>query len=159
MVRQAAVIVGALAIAMILAGCGGSSGDDEGTASAPIGKAEFIRQADALCTKGGEETEAEFVSYAKEKKVAKGKALNQAQSEEVIQDIVVPALRQQVSDLRALGVPTEDQAQVNGFLDEIEVVLDKAEEDPKAAVKVLGEEIAKADQQIAGYFKVCGQKK
>jgi hypothetical protein len=155
-VRLIAVIAGVLAIATIAWGCGG---DEEGTASAPAGKAEFIEKADALCTRGGKETEAEIAAYAKDENVDESKEPTPAQSEEVIAEIVVPALRKQVDEIRALGVPTEDEAQVNGFLDDIDAALDKAEDDPKNAVRSLGEEMAKADQQIQGYFRVCGQEK
>ncbi len=167
--RLSAVIVVALTAILVAAGCGGGSDGDGGgdsggggggeTAAAPLSQAEFVKKADALCIQGGKETESEFVAYAKENKIAKGKEPTQEQSEEVIEEIILPELRRQVEEIRGLGIPTQDQAQIGVFLNDVEDVIERGEEDPGNAVQNLNKELTAADQQIQGYFKVCGQKK
>jgi hypothetical protein len=108
------LLLAAVLIALLsAAGCGSgssdssASGDSGSTESASLTKAEFIKQADAICKK----TEAERVSGIKAfyKKVGANpeKALVGKQGEEMVFVAIVPPLEKQAEELRALGVPNE----------------------------------------------------
>ena len=164
--RLSATIAGALALILIVAGCGGGSDDDgggggggEATTAAPLSKAEFVKKADEACTKGGKETGAEIATYLKEKNVPKGKGPSEAQAEELLEEIVFPELRSQIEEIRGFGIPADDELQVEFFLRDVEAVVEKGEEDLGKAVQSFEKELVKADKQIQGYFKVCGQRK
>ncbi len=164
-----------LAIVLIVAGCGGGSdsttgdggsspdggattdGGDATTAS--ITKAQLIAGADAVCTKGGKESEAEFASYVRENEIPEGKEPTEAQYAEIADEILVPALQQQVDEIRALGVPAEDEAQVEAILNALDEAIEEIEAaDPKVAVQSAPKFLADAGELIQDYgFKVCGQ--
>jgi hypothetical protein len=135
-------------------GCGGS-GDGE-TATASIAKAKFIAKADAICSSVGKESQSEFAAYAKAQKIPEGKEPTTAQWAEIGEEILIPDLKRQVDEIRQLGTPAGDEAQVETFLDEIEVVIEEAEKDP-ATAKSPDKLLADADKKISGYgFKICG---
>lgn len=159
-----ALLASVLAAALILAGCGGGGGGGDsasnstGPAAAPS-KAEFIKEADVICGEGGKQTQAEFAAFIKENKIAEGKELTTAQWEEVGTEILAPALHQQADEIRQLGAPTADEAQIEIFLERVDKAVEEIEDEPVIA-KEPSEVLADAHETIDGYgFKVCGQEK
>lgn len=165
-VRLAALLIVALAIAAMASGCGGgggdsgSSGDGDSDATATsISKAEFIKEADAICTKGGERAQSEFAAFAKESRIPEGGELSSAQWEEAGLKVLVPELEQQAEEVRQLGFPAGDEAQIEAFLDGVGKAIEGIEENPKLA-KDPSKLLADAHKAIEGYgFKVCGPEK
>ena len=154
-VRLIALLCVALAIVVAVAGCGGG-GD---TTAASISKAEFINEADAICKEGAKRAQSEFAAFAEESKISEGNELTTAQWEEVGTKVLVPALKQQVEEVRQLGSPAGDEAQIEAFLDGVDGAIEKLEENPKIA-KSPSKLLTDAHQAIAGYgFKVCGPEK
>lgn len=159
---------------LIVAGCGGGGGesDDAGgsgnaggndagnadtTTPASISKAEFIEGADAVCTKAGKKAQAELASYLKDNGI-EGNKLNPQQTEDVAKDILAPVLQFQVDEIRALGVPEQDQLQIVSFLSEVEAAASKAEKNPTMAIQSPDQLLSKARAIVAGYgFEVCAQ--
>lgn len=45
-------------------------------------------------------------------------------------EMVIPSIRQQVADMRALGFPEGDEGTLGAIFDDTEIVLDDLEEDP-----------------------------
>lgn len=151
-VRLSVMLIAVLAIAAVASGCGG--GGDASTAS--ISKAEFIKKADAICTEGGERTQSNFAAFAKENKIPEGKELTTAQWEAAGTKVIVPALEQQAEEVRQLGIPAGDEAQIEAFLDGVDKAVEEIEENPKLA-KSAPKLLTDAHQAIKGYgFKVCG---
>jgi hypothetical protein len=157
-----ALLACVLAAALILVGCGGGSSDSTDSASdsgASPSKAEFIKEADAICKEGGEQTQTEFAAFVKESKISKGKELTTAQWEEVGTQILAPALQQQADEIRQLGLPVADEAQMEIFLEGVDKAIEEIEENP-AIAKEPSEVLVDAHRTIDGYgFKVCGQEK
>jgi hypothetical protein len=154
-VRLSAMLILVLAMTAIASGCGGGGGADDAS-TAPISKAEFIKKADAICTEGGKRTQAKFAAFAKENKISEGEELTTAQWEGAGTEVIVPALERQAEEVRQLGIPVGDEAQIEGFLEGVEEAVEKIEEDPKLA-KSAPKLLADAHQAIKGYgFKVCG---
>jgi hypothetical protein len=151
--RLIAVIAGALAIALVVVGCGGGS-DDE---APPISKAELIKKGDAICEKGGGKAQTKLNSYVKENKIAKGQEPTDAQFTEISEDILVPAIEVQIDEIRALGAPDGDEEQVEEMLDVLQEGIEGAEDDPVKAVKETSRLLAKGDKLLQEYgFEVCG---
>jgi hypothetical protein len=125
-------LIGALAglavLAVVVAGCGGSSDDTSSTAS--LSKAEFVKQGNAICKEGNEKIESEFEKFAKENNLSKKKAPTEAQLEEAAHKFLIPTITKQVEGLRALGAPSGEEEKVNTLLDDAEEALEEVEEDP-----------------------------
>jgi hypothetical protein len=169
--RQAIVLAVLLAASVALAACGGGSGGDgsgstESGGTTPtqgdtgsIGRSEFIRQADAACTKGQKTVEAEVKAYLKKSNVKEIGEADETQQEEVIETIAIPSLRTQIDEIRGLGAPSGEEAQVEGFLAAAEEGIEKGEDDPQAMFTSSTKVFAKADE-LADFigFKVCGQR-
>ena len=177
-------IAGALAIALILVGCGGNGGDsttasDASTSSAAsttspgtdsttspsgdsttssLSKAEFIKKADAICASGAKRTQSEYAAYVEEKKISGKKEPTPAQYAEVSEDIQVPAFKRQTEEIRALGAPAGEEDKVTALLDAVDAGIEKLEEaDPKEALESSSSMFAEADKLAGAYgLKVCG---
>ncbi|HEX3324231.1 MAG TPA: hypothetical protein VHR65_03705 [Solirubrobacterales bacterium] len=150
---QIAVAVGALMITLIAAGCGGN----EEAAPAPITKAQFIKQADAACTKGNEHFQTLYEDYVKETKLDITKKRTAAQWAEIVEKVLAPPLEQEVAEVRALGVPKGDGGKIGAILGAIEEGLEKVEEDPSVAANT-EEEFRKSYKLATEYgLRVCGR--
>jgi hypothetical protein len=106
-------VVGCLFGAFVLVGCG-----DDDDASDSISKEEFVSSANAICEEGAAEIEA-----------AEGEGLSEA---DFFLTIVIPSIRQQSEDMRALGFPEGDADTVEEILDDTEAALVVIETDPES---------------------------
>jgi hypothetical protein len=150
--RLVAAAVGALTIAMIVVGCSGN----EEAATASLTKAQFIKQADAACTKGNENFQTLYEEYVREAKLDVAKKKTAAQWTEIVEKVVAPALEQEVAEVRALGAPKGDRSQVNAILGAIEGGLEKVKENPSLATNT-EDEFVKSYKLATKYgLKVCG---
>jgi hypothetical protein len=143
-------LAGVVAIAVIAAGCGSSSDDS-------LTKAEYIKQGDALCKKGGEEIEADVKSYAKENDISLKKEPTKEQLGELSENAVIPGIKNQLEGLKDLGTPSEDEALANELVESLEEGIEKGEEDPTAFVTA-GDSLSKANELAKEFgFTECGQ--
>lgn len=159
--RTAFAIAVAAVLAFSIAACGGGGGgDDSSDSSTGDGGSAvssiFIEEADAICASAKKQVQGEFRAYLEEKKIKEPKT--PAQINEVIETIGIPALRKQLTSLRALGAPGEED-KVNEYLDAVEVGIKKGEEEPRILFTSTAQVFSEADK-IAGEIglKVCGQR-
>jgi len=149
--RLSAMFAGVVGVAVIAAGCGG--GGDSSTVS--ITKAQFVKQADAACKKGEERIQADFQAYIEGHK----KNLSNPTEDdfaEVVETVVAPDVEQEVSEIRALGVPSGDEDKIEAILDSVEEGREEAEADPKNAVQTTPASLEKAKKLAKEYgLKVC----
>jgi hypothetical protein len=122
-------IGGAIAVALIAAGCG-SSGDSATNSTATLTKAEFVKQGNAICAAGNKEINAGFENFFKENEFSKKKQPTQAQIEEGTEEFVVPSIRKQIDELGELSAPEAEEQQFETLLENAEAQLEKGEEDP-----------------------------
>src|SRR5437870_516698 len=94
-----------LAVGAIAAGCGSSN--DNTTSTSSLTKAEFIAKADAICAAGNQAT-----NQAGQQQFGHNKP-TQAQIQQFATNTIVPNVEKQVSEIKALGAPAGDEAQVN----------------------------------------------
>jgi hypothetical protein len=116
---------------------GGSGGESTGTTpagggkettahSSSLSKAEFVEQANAICTREKTKGLEEMGAYAKQHR---GAATGQAKIEligEAIQKVFLPSVQSQVNQIRALGAPAGDEQEVEALLDSLEEAVEKA---------------------------------
>lgn len=154
--RLIAVVVAVAALAMIVAACGGGSDSTE-TASS-ISKAEFVKKGNAICAKGEKEVEDGVEKFAEKNNLSERNPASSKQVEELAEKILVPAVRKQLNELRALGIPSGDEEEVEAIFAAVEEALKETEEDPS----VFGQEggvgpFAKANKLSREYgLTVCG---
>lgn len=143
----------AIVTAAIVIGCGG--GDDTGDSStAALTKAEFVKQADAICSDATQQSETEAEEFAEENDFTLEKA-DEEQLEEAISAVLVPSLNQQAEGLSALGAPEGEEEQVEAIVTSLEDAATEIEDDPGALLK--GEALSEPSQLAAAYgLKVCG---
>jgi hypothetical protein len=152
------VMLGALvALVALIAGCGGGSSTENGGGSSTendvVLKAEFIKQGDAICKKGNEESETELDEFAKQKGFQS--ELSKDQIEEAVTAVLLPNLQRQAEELDALGVPAGDEDEVGAIIDSLEETIADIEKDPSTFLEegVLAKPIR---LENAYGFKVCG---
>lgn len=156
--RLITALFGVLAIALV-AGCGGSSdssGSESSEASSSLTKAEFVKQGDAICKKGDAAIEEEANEFAAENNIDT-KNPTESDQEEVIEQVVGPAIKHQGEEIAELGAPSGEEEEVEAIVSAVETGAEEVEEDPAAILKgknPLGE----AARLAKAYgFKVCGQ--
>ena len=129
---------------VVAAGCGGDDSSDVTTDvdSLVPSKRDYIVQADTICANSdqGIQTEAEvtfkissndFTIKPNGEIVFKpGRRPSDREIEDFGTDVVIPAFREQLADLRGLTPPEGDEATVNEIYDEAERAVDRLEADP-----------------------------
>lgn len=118
--RRVAAVAATLLVGLGAAGCGSSSST---SSKAPtLTKAEFLAQANAICTTGNQ------------KQTAATKALGAkptpAQIAKFVTTVFVPGIQSQIDGVRALGARTSDAATVTKMLDVAQADLDKVKSKP-----------------------------
>jgi hypothetical protein len=144
--RSHAVLFGALVIAIYVAGCGGGS-----DSSAPT-KAEFIKQADAICT---HINQVEFNRLKALEKSNQGKAAGSKSSERVEElQVIMPAIRTETKEMSELEPPAGDEDQVKAIISAYE---DAGTEKISDLLDGTSDKFEKAFKLAQAYgFKVCG---
>ena len=134
----------AAGLAVSATACGGSSG---------VSKAEYLAKAKAVCQKGNQTlTDASNATFAK---VPSGQKLSDPEIESFVRQTVVPTIREQVKELRALPPPKGKKAQVDEIYRALDKGLDQLEQSPKKLLDG-SNAFAEADSLAAKYgITVC----
>ncbi len=105
---------------VLVAGCGGGP--------EPIAKDEYLKRAAKICREGNQELATATQQAFKDLK--QGEKPTPEQLERYARDVVVPMVRQQVKDLRALPDPKDAGDQVDEIYDAFDKALDRIDEEP-----------------------------
>ena len=155
-----AVLAGALAVVLTAAGCGGGSGSELSTSS--ISKAAFIKKLDAICAKGNEAAEANFNAYAKKTNFTPAeinKQMSDAEAAELAKTVLLPAVKQEVTQIRKLSVPSGDQDRIEAMLEAIEEGIETTERIPKVVLEEISVGFGVANRLAKEYgLQVCGNR-
>lgn len=145
--RNAKISVFAFVLALAVAGCGG--GGDE----TALTKAQFVKQADAICEK------ADNARYKELARAIKGVSSPQGLPPEKEDSILVAGLepvQKQAEELRELGAPEGDEEQIERYLDELEEAVKEAEAGTIVALEKRKNAFTESDELAEEYgFKVC----
>lgn len=148
-----AAIAALAAVAALVAGCGG--GDSTTDETVTLTKTEFIKQGDAICKKGNDQSEKEAEEYAEENDFTLEKA-SKEQIEDAVKAVLVPNLNRQAEELDQLGAPEGDEDQVEEIIVSLEGAADEIEDEPSAVFE--GEVLKEPTKLAKAYgFKVCGE--
>ena len=154
--RGPLVLIAALAMALLAAGCGGGGDSASGES---LSKEEFVAKADAICKHSNERMEAGFGKFLKAKGVKSLTKPSKAEYEKLIGEVMVPNLKREIKELRALGVPDGDEERVEAMLSALEEGEETAERDPKAVTASSDAVFGIASRIAAEYgLEVCGSR-
>ncbi|HEX5930109.1 MAG TPA: hypothetical protein VFY48_12040 [Solirubrobacterales bacterium] len=134
-------MISVLALAGVAAGCGG--GDD----SDSLTKAEFVKQASDVCLKVNKETQKNLEAAVQ---AQEGVPPSKQSEEQLVNNIVIPALEKQSEKLKELGAPEGDEDQIAAITDELDKVAKEAEENP-VGVASQSDPFLKVDQMMKDY--------
>jgi hypothetical protein len=141
------LLVAAVAVAGIAAGCGGGN-DNSGTTTTSLTKAAWIAKADAICKQGNQE-----INQAAQQQFGNQKP-TESQVQQFTKDTLVPKVQSQVDQIKALGAPSGDEDQVSKLLDTVQADIDKA----KSANNIENSIFADGNALARQYgLKVCGK--
>lgn len=124
------VVVAALAAWGI--GCGGGG---EETASANVTKAQFLKEATALCEKRKKEWDSTAFKFVKEFQ-EEGKSLTPKDADKILDETLFPLMEEEQEKLESLDVPAADEARIRKMLRTRAKAVEAVE---SGGVKVLGD--------------------
>jgi ABC-type phosphate/phosphonate transport system substrate-binding protein len=144
-----------LAVVPIAGGCGG--GSDDSSADATISKAAFVKKADAVCLHGNKRMEVAFARFLEANKNIKRPS--DADFEELVGKVLVPNVKREIKEIRALGAPSDDEDKVGEIVTALEEGLETAEGNPQAAVNS-SEAVFGISSRLAKEYglEVCGSR-
>lgn len=119
--KSSKISLAAAALALFVAGCGG------GDSTSSLTKAQFIKRADAICTKANND---QLVAVQKAAKSTPKSEQNQAGKEKIIVTAGLPPIAKEAEELAELGIPDGDEKEVEAIIAGIEFALKKGEENP-----------------------------
>jgi precorrin-2 methylase len=93
-------------------GCGGGG---EETASANVTKADFLKQASAVCAERKKEWNSIAYAFAKEHK-EDGKEITPKEANKILDETLFPLMEEEQEKLERLEVPAGDEAQIQKML-------------------------------------------
>jgi hypothetical protein len=131
---------------LALAGCG----DDGGSDSEELTKAELIEKGDAICAEGDD------VIDAAENDFADPENPTVEEIDAAIEDVVLPEYRRQLEELEELEPPADDADTVDEMLEHLEAAIDAMEEDWQS--EETSTEFEEASRIATDYgFEECGE--
>jgi hypothetical protein len=141
-IRGVLAIVGVLAALLLVAGCGsdeddatGSSGGGEVTVeTGSLSKAEFVKQANAVCAKNREQLERAVATFTAETSKTPAKPSEEPPEVAFLEETYLPGFQQQVDEVSAIGAPAGDEKEIVAFLQALQNMIDTATEEPQAFI-------------------------
>lgn len=150
-----ALIAAVIAAAMLAAGCGG--GGDDSSSSSSISKEEFAAKADAICKDGTTRMQKAIFAALKDKRSLT--KMSQSEQEKIVATVIVPSVKREVKELRALGVPDGDDEKVDAMIGALEEGVETAESNPEAVTSSSDAVFGIASRLAAEYgLEACGSR-
>jgi hypothetical protein len=140
LIRHLFLSIAAVALVAAIGGCGSSSSSSSGSTagsassaegSSSLSKAEFVEQADEICTEGKQKGLEEMSAYAKAH-ASPGEPKLETLAK-ALQAAFLPAVQTQVDEIRALGAPQGDEAEVKAILAALEEAVESASKSSPSA--------------------------
>jgi hypothetical protein len=153
-----ALIAAVILAALLVVGCGGS---DDSSSGEPISKEEFIAKADAICKAGNEQMEKELFKFLRQSRT--GGSLGKPsveQNEKFIVAVLIPNLRREIKEIKALGVPDGDEEKIDAMIAALEEGLETAEDETATVAAGTSDIVFGIASRLAGEYgaTVCGSR-
>ena len=112
-------------------------------------RAAFVSKADAVCKKFNDESD----------KVTATLTADSTEDEfvKLVREQLIPLFKKQLSDIRSLGFPEADKAELNRLMDQSETLADQISADPVKFANLETDPFAEINSALAGYgMTECG---
>src|ERR1700761_5343085 len=148
-----AVLFGAL----VVAGCGSTSGDDSSSTAQPPPpptKSRFLEEADAICSATDIAQTDALKKYVKKHLAAK---TQEAAERQFVLKVALPMVQTEAEEVGALVTPTADEQEVQKVVSTLETAVEEAEAEPERLLKGPSESPFTGVEKLArAYgFKAC----
>ena len=153
-IRIVAVVV---VLAALVLGCGDDEGGNTNAASGPtttdaVTKARYIEQGDAACARHNRKIQRAARVYLRDA----GQGSQAELAAEIVNRVMAPRMEHEIRTVRAYVLPPENVDQALRFLEAMQDVVDRAQQDPIAFVKAT-RPFAKPERLGREFgFEVCG---
>jgi hypothetical protein len=145
-------VCGVIAIALIAVVPVGCGSDDKSSSDDAPTKAEFIKTADGICTKGSKE-----IDQKGQELFGGGKKPTQAQQKQFATDVLIPNVEKQVSGVGDLTPPKGDEDQVKAIVTSAQSAIKKGKADPESLLADDSGPFAESNKLARAYgLKSCG---
>ncbi|HEY6144633.1 MAG TPA: hypothetical protein VIV13_00045 [Solirubrobacterales bacterium] len=153
------LVAGAISLVMAV-GCGGG---DDSTTAVTVTKAEFTKQANAVCAKAKKQREAAIAEtdekyYEIEGQDVSGKPANvpleKKIGEENLNQSLLPSMKEQVAALEEIGLPEGGEAKVSKMLASYSTGIEEVEENGLEAL-LSAEELYDFQEEAEDYGLDC----
>jgi hypothetical protein len=141
-IRTIWVLTAALSALLLAGGCGdsddsatGSAGEEITVETSSLSKAEFIKQADAICQKTKSDFENAVVASLTRQRTNPVKPTEASPEEKLVETTLVNTYQKQIDEISELGAPSGDEEDIAAFLNTLQQVIDSAGEDPIAFIE------------------------
>lgn len=127
-IRVFCIVVAAAAL-LIVSGCGDSGSADPG--AAVLSGAEFSSRMDELCKASSQQVENEYVPLFED--ASSGGASQEKLEQTAVAEVIVPTYGALVEEVRSLKGSNQDEQQAKAFADEMQKLLNEAQQKPAKA--------------------------
>lgn len=134
-----AVVGVVVAVAALAFGCGGDDDDS-------LTKAEYRKQANALCLQGNDQKDNAIREGFEDPKKAGITAKGEAGTIEVLTELALPPIVAMTEELKELGGPEGEEEKAEEMVEAIEAEIDEIEANPKAVATGSGGEFNEANK-------------
>ena len=140
---------------MAIAGCGGSDDSEtSGGEQETLSKAQWVKQADAICTKANDRQEALLQKVAEDVRGAPSKS----EQADFVVNAGVPPLREAAASLEELGAPAGEEEKVEDFIDALEKAIDETEAEPVEFAEAKSAPFTPVERQAEKLgLEICGR--
>jgi hypothetical protein len=134
-VRGRVGLIAGTLVVLVSSGCGGSGNSGANTdggqgitvQTGSLSKAQFIKQADAICAKAVGKTRLAVQAYARQSR----SSLNDPKIDaKLINTVLLPEYKEEIDRIKALGAPSGDEEKIAAIIEETQQGLREAREDP-----------------------------
>lgn len=152
--RGPIALIAVVAAVALVVGCGDNSSSSAGS----ISKEEFIVKADAVCKRTNARMEKAFGEFLKANKDIKKP--NDPALVGLVGDVMVPNIKREIEELRALGIPDGDEEKVEAIVAALEEGQETAENNPKVVTSASSDTVFGIASRIAGEYglETCGSR-
>jgi hypothetical protein len=151
------VLLAALAIAAIGAGCGDEDSGDSAEANGSLSKAEFVKQASSVCRQERKALAKDMSAYLERQRSKK--LPEPVLIANMFKAVFVPVVEAEMAGIRKLGAPAGDEQQIEAILVAEQGAIDKLERLKRAkSIGAFNDYFAPADKKLRAYgLPVCAK--